>query len=384
MNNNAGIYLHIPFCHSKCTYCSFITRSYEESLATDYLAALAKELQSFAETLPVDAKNIDTIYFGGGTPSIIDTKSIEFLLNLCYQKFTVSADVEITTEMNPADLTAERLKAYRSMGINRASLGIQSFIDRQLISLGRDHSAQDAERGIDQLRQAGFDNISLDLIAGLPDQTLEQWQYNLSHALKISPEHMSIYLLEIKEGTTLFAQVKSGRVSTPDEDLAAEMYEMMLNETAAHGYEHYEISNFAQIEQNRSLRSRHNLKYWLDLPFYGFGVSAHSYNGHQRYSNLISTHAYIEQVNRDGSAIAERKALPTEDATKEALMLRLRLMDGVDVQEFQNHYNFDIFAHYGSELKELAEAELISCVDSRLKLTRRGILLSNEVFMLFI
>lgn len=384
MFNHSGIYLHIPFCHSKCTYCSFITGGYEDNLAQHYLRALEAEIRARAAALEPAARRVDTIYFGGGTPSIIAPSALARLLDVCRACFDVEENSEITAEMNPADIESERLRAYRAMGINRASVGIQSFIDTQLQALGRDHSAGDAERALALLRDAGFDNISLDLIAGLPEQTREQWQYNLTRAVALAPEHMSVYLLEIKEGTTLYAQVKSGRLRAPDEDLAADMYEMLLDTLTAAGYEHYEISNFARVREGQALCSRHNTKYWLDIPYYGFGVSAHSYSNGERYWNAVSTHNYIERLEQCGNAIADRLKLAPRDNAREAFMLRLRLMEGVKLAEFRRHYDFDVESEYRDQLAELREAGLIEIVDGRLRLTRRGILLSNEVFLLFV
>jgi oxygen-independent coproporphyrinogen III oxidase len=382
--SSSGIYLHIPFCHSKCTYCSFITGSYEDQLARRYMDALGREIRACAEKLSAEELKVDTIYFGGGTPSIIAPDELARLLGICRENFSVAPDAEITAEMNPSDIDPARLGEYRSMGINRASLGIQSFIDAQLQAMGRDHSARDATRAIELLRDAGFDNISLDLIAGLPDQTEEQWRYNLSRAFELSPEHLSIYLLEIKEGTILYSQVKSGRLKRPDEDLAADMYEMLLDEATTRGYTHYEISNFAKIRSDRLLSSRHNLKYWIDLPYYGFGVSAHSYNGLERYWNVPSTQTYITRIDGSGEAVADRMRLDERDRARETFMLRLRLIEGVDLESFRERYNFDAMAEYSEQLREMTEAGLIETEDNRLRLTRKGILLSNEVFMLFV
>lgn len=380
----AGLYLHIPFCHSKCTYCSFITGSYEDALVERYLNALISEIKSTAQNLSKTERQIDTIYFGGGTPSIINVKWIAKLLETCYQHFEVVPNPEITIEINPADVNNSILTTYRSLGINRTSLGIQSFIDKQLVQIGRDHSASQATYAIEQLRKVGFDNISLDLIAGLPDQTLKEWQYNLSRALELSPEHMSIYLLEIKEGTTLSAQIKSAKLAKPDEDLAAEMYENLIDTMLANGYIHYEISNFAKERNNQPLFSQHNTKYWLDIPYYGLGVSAHSYRGGERYSNVRSTHTYINNITSQGHAIAEKIKLTSIEQIQEALMLRLRLISGVCLSEFEKCYDFDVMANYKNDFDKMLENGLLEVVDGYLRLTRRGLLFSNEVFLLFV
>ncbi len=384
MSSMAGLYLHIPFCHSKCTYCSFITGSYEDLLAERYLNALILEIKSLSSRLSDKERQIDTIYFGGGTPSIISPSWITKLLEHCYQYFTVSSKPEITIEVNPADINLDHLQTYQKIGINRVSVGIQSFIDKQLKEIGRDHSASQASQAIKQLRQAGFNNISLDLIAGLPNQSLEQWQYNLSEAISLEPEHLSIYLLEIKAGTTLSAQIKSGRLAMPDEDLAAEMYETLVDTLTSNGYSHYEISNFAKQKNDSLLYSRHNTKYWLDAPYYGLGVSAHSYHSQERYFNVQSTNTYINNINSTGQAMAEKIALNAEERVREALMLRLRLIKGVNLLEFHKFYQFDVMANYQDSFKEMIENSLLEIKDGYLRLTPRGILYSNEVFQLFV
>lgn len=384
MSIYAGLYLHIPFCHSKCTYCSFITGGFEDSLAERYLSALLKELDSTANSLPLPARKIDTIYFGGGTPSIISPDWIERLLNACNKNFSVDEKAEITIETNPADISSEQIKHYKNIGINRVSLGVQSFIDEQLKEIGRDHSAQEARLAIEKLREAGFKNISLDLIAGLPNQTLSQWEYNLSSALFFNPEHLSIYLLEIKEGTTLYAQIRSGKLKTPDEDLAAEMYDLLVDKLLENGYKHYEISNFAKVENGTIFSSKHNQKYWQDIPYYGLGVSAHSYFNQTRYANAKSTHTYINKIESCGQAITEHIFLKEKERIQEAIMLRLRLIEGINLEEFKSCYNFDILANYQEAFSDLLENKLLEVVNGHLRLTRQGILFSNEVFVLFV
>ncbi|MBI4854023.1 MAG: radical SAM family heme chaperone HemW [Acidobacteria bacterium] len=382
MSALAGLYLHIPFCHSKCTYCSFITGSYEDLLVQRYLTALLKEIASTSKLLPPLAQKIDTIYLGGGTPSIITPEWIESLLNACYKHFLVDSSSEITIEINPADINLERLKYYKNLGINRVSVGVQSFIDEQLKEIGRDHSSKEAILAIENLRKVGFDNISLDLIAGLPNQTLKEWKYNLSKALELSPEHLSIYLLEVKEKTTLYAQIRSGKLKKPDDDLAAEMYETLLENLTNNNYQHYEISNFAKSSGN--FHSKHNKKYWLDIPYYGLGVSAHSYYNQVRYSNVKSTHTYIEKIENFGQAIEEKVFLDDSEQVREAIMLRLRLIEGINLEEFKATYNFDILATYKEAFSELLENNLIEVTNGYLRLTQRGILFSNEVFVLFV
>lgn len=263
----AGLYLHLPFCHSKCTYCGFVTGSYQEDLAGRYLAALETEIRQFPPRNVVVAEarpQADTVYFGGGTPSILAAPQISRLLEACRESFSITPDAEITIEVNPGDTAPERIATWREAGINRASLGVQSFFDHHLRAAGRDHTAAQAREAFHALRQGGFENLSIDLIAGLPNQTLAEWESNLSQVLELEPEHVSLYLLEVKEGTKLAQMVATGRLPVPDEDLGAEMYEVMLDRLEQAGFDAYEISNFAR---NRTLRARHNLKYWTETPF---------------------------------------------------------------------------------------------------------------------
>ncbi|HRJ88774.1 MAG TPA: radical SAM family heme chaperone HemW, partial [Pyrinomonadaceae bacterium] len=258
----AGIYLHVPFCKSRCSYCDFATDVYRDSGAVErYVDALCREIklrkparqqglndQHADQALPNGRASaiVDTIYFGGGTPSLLEPEQIERILNAVTSVFSVANDVEITMEMNPATVTLEKLDAYKRLGINRASFGVQTFNERDLKLLARGHDANDARQTYRMLREAGFANISFDLIAGLPGQTVEDWSRNLDEAMAMEPEHLSLYLLEIHESTPLAEQVRSGRRTPIEDELAAEMYEMMLDRLAAAGYEQYEISNFAK------------------------------------------------------------------------------------------------------------------------------------------
>jgi oxygen-independent coproporphyrinogen-3 oxidase len=397
----AGIYIHIPFCERKCTYCNFNTTDYFESLAAQYIDAVKNEIgwwgRNIVEQERTRSRNeagrvlIDTVYFGGGTPSIVDAEHLACLLDACRTAFEVSPDAEVTIEVNPATLARPKVEAWLRAGINRASVGVQSFIDRELVSLSRTHTADAARRTVDELRDAGFKNISLDLIAGLPEQTVEDWDANLREALELRPEHLSLYLLEVKEGTQLFSQIKRGQRPAPDDDLAAEMYRLTCEAARAFGYEQYEISNFALLgpagSDDRapgSLRSRHNLKYWTGDAFYGMGCGAHSYDGRSRWVNSLKTESYIEQVHTKGHAIAERHELGVEERAAEALFMGLRLSEGIDLREFRAEYEVDVLERYAGEFPELFEARLIELNEGRLALTETGRLMSNEVFVHFV
>lgn len=316
---------------------------------------------------------IDTIYFGGGTPSLLSPHHIESVLEAVGRQFDVSHDAEITMEMNPATVTAESLAAYRDLGVNRASFGVQTFNERDLKLLARGHDANDARTTFRLLREAGFDNVSFDLIAGLPGQSMDDWRRNLEEAVAMAPEHLSLYLLEIHEGTPLGEQLRAGRRPLPDEDLAAEMYELMIDTLEAAGYKQYEISNFAKP----GFESRHNTKYWRMKAVYGFGVSAHSFDGRERYANERDTAAYVTKINARGHAEVYRE---TPNYASETAFLGLRLNNGIDVELHQS-----IFAvNLASQIDSLTSNGLVEMIDGRLRLTRRGMLFSNEVFAEFV
>lgn len=385
-----GVYLHIPFCKSRCSYCDFATDVYRDSGAVErYVDALCREIEGGNpsgsegvgtvqqdDTLPtgrVSASHIDTIYFGGGTPSLLEPEQIERILNAVTSVFSVGESAEITMEMNPATVTPEKLDAFRKLGINRASFGVQTFNERDLKLLARGHDADDARQTYRLLREAGFANISFDLIAGLPGQTLEDWSRNLDEAIAMEPEHLSLYLLEIHESTPLAEQVRSGRRTPIDDELAAEMYEMMLDRLAAAGYEQYEISNFAKP----GFESRHNTKYWRLDPVYGFGVSAHSFDGRERYANERDTAKYVGSIEEEGSAEVFREIV---NIGSETAFLGLRLNEGVDIEAYERRFG----AELSLKSSELIERGLVETADGRLRLTRKGMLFSNEVFAEFV
>ncbi len=382
----AGIYLHIPFCKSRCSYCDFATDVWRSNDAVErYVAALCNEIEMFhpVPSVPLFRNGtdaIDTIYFGGGTPSLLTPNQLERILSTVASKFNVQPNAEITMEMNPATVTPETLREYRSLGVNRASFGVQTFDDRALKLLARGHDADDARNTFKMLRNARFDNISFDLIAGLPSQTLKAWEQNLDEAITMQPEHLSLYLLEIHEGTPLAEQISSSRQPQPDPELAAEMYELMLDRLAAAGYDQYEISNFSLP----GYESRHNSKYWTLDPVFGFGVSAHSFDGRQRYANERDTAKYVELIKKNGSAVVEINKLTEKQLSGEFAFLNLRLNKGLDLNVYASRFGVDLIADFAGDLALLEDAGLIWFDGNYLRLTRKGMLYSNEVFSIFI
>ncbi len=375
----AGIYIHIPFCRSRCSYCDFATGMYSAAAAERYVLNLTNEIAGWNEVEP--AEPVDTIYFGGGTPSLLSAPQLKTLVSVVHQRFIVSPDAEVTIEINPGSAMPEELREFRKLGINRASFGAQTFDDHELARLGRSHSSDDTRRTFGYLRDAGFRNVSFDLIAGLPGQTMDGWRRNLAESFALRPEHLSFYLLEVHQGTPLASHIKSGMQPQPDEDLATEMYEVMLDEAVAAGYEHYEISNLCLP----GMESRHNTKYWTAAPYYGFGCSAHSYDGaFRRWSNERDPLRYVEMIERQHRPVVEETQLSEVDRRAEAVFLGLRMMQGLSFKEFQRVFGADLREQHDDDLARFREAGLIECNGDLLKLTRAGALLSNEVFAAFV
>lgn len=380
----AGVYLHIPFCKSRCSYCDFATDIYRDGAVVQrYVNALCKEIRE-GVTAGVevygsgDARvSADTVYFGGGTPSLLSPTQVEEMLAAVRSSFDISSDAEITMEMNPATVSPETLGLYRQLGVNRASFGVQTFNDRALKLLARGHNANEARDTFRMLREAGFENISFDLIAGLPGQSLDDWRTNLDEAVALQPEHISLYLLEIHEGTPLAEQVGSGRRQRPDDGVAAEMYGVMLDHLAAAGYGQYEISNFSKP----GYESRHNTKYWRLDHVYGFGVSAHSFNGRERFANERDTGKYVSMAEGSGSAEVFREAV---DQSSEAAFLGMRLEKGIDLTQYRRKFGKDLLVDHRNDISDLQANGLIAIDSQRMYLTRKGKLFSNEVFAVFV
>lgn len=376
---SAGVYLHIPFCRSRCSYCDFAVSIYQSDLADNYVDALCREISNFKSE--ISNPQIDTIYFGGGTPSLLAPKQAEKILESVFDRFPVQEGAEITMEMNPGTLTPEIARSFRFLGVNRASYGAQTFDDNELKRLGRRHTAEDVRKTIDLLRAADFSNVSFDLIAGLPGQTLNDWERNLNEALLLKPEHLSLYLLEIHEGTPLAKHIREGKQPAPDEDLAGEMYLSLLEKIKESDYEQYEISNFSLP----GFESRHNSKYWTSDAVYGFGCSAHSFDGeNRRWANARDTDLYIELIEKTGAGVVEETTLDEKERRAEFAFLGLRLMRGVCLAEFEEKFGVSFLGEYGAALEESFEAELIELNSNRLRLTEKGALFSNTVFAAFV
>lgn len=378
MSNLAGIYLHIPFCETRCHYCNFATGGYESELARRYVAALREEILR-AEATP-EMQTVDSIYFGGGTPTTLSVEQLSGIIELCREKFDVAPNTEITSEANPGTISQEFLENLRAAGVNRLSFGVQSFDDGELKMIGRSHSAEDARQAVRMARAAGFANVSIDLIAGLPEQKMTTWRRNLEEAFALEPDHLSVYLLELYKDAPLLHRINRGELHAIDDDLTVEMYFALKDEAERHGFDHYEISNWGRP----GFESRHNLKYWTGAPYWAFGVSAAGYDGAKRWSNTRNIHEYLTKIESGESPVGEVIELDDEDRQSENLFLRLRLKEGVNLREHQSRFGVNVLERYGDDLARLDEAGLIELDKDVLKISRAGTVLANEVFAAFV
>lgn len=372
-----GLYLHIPFCAAICHYCNFNRGLHDDGLRRRYVDALVADIRRAAG--PGIAA--DTIFFGGGTPSLLDPAEVGRLVAACRESFQLSADSEITLEANPESATSVVLDGFREAGVNRLSYGVQSFRDEELVRLGRVHSADTARTAVRLARQAGFDNLSLDLMLWLPGQRPADWLESVDALIAANPDHASLYLLEIYPGSPLKDEMaRSGWSAAPDDD-AAEMYLDGLARLDRAGFEQYEISNVARPAR----RSRHNLKYWREGEWIGFGTGAHSTFGGERWRTIASTSEYVDRVAAGADVTLDRRLLGPDERLEEALFMGLRLVDGLDLGAMQARHSVDIWDRYGADLAEFVAAGLlIHDPGRRLALTRDGMLLANDVMSVFV
>jgi len=375
MSDPAGIYIHIPFCATRCHYCNFATGGYESAIAERYVSALIREIVGASGGIEVD-----TIYLGGGTPTTLSIDQIRRVLATCRGKFTVSDGAEITSEANPGSIDLEYLKDLRASGVNRLSFGVQSFDDGELQMIGRTHSSEDAREAVRLARRAGFGNVSIDLIAGLPEQTMETWRRNLDEAFALEPDHISVYMLELYKDAPLLHRVERGELKAIDEELTVEMYFALKDEAEKRGLDHYEISNWGLP----CAESRHNLKYWTGAPYLAFGVSAAGYDGKSRWSNTRNIHEYLEKIEGGDSAVVENEPLDDDDRLSESIFLKLRLKDGVDLAAERKRFGVDVRERFRPEIDRLLDAGLLELDGERMRISRTGLVLANEVFAAFV
>nr|WP_317323465.1 radical SAM family heme chaperone HemW [uncultured Flavonifractor sp.] len=371
MAEKLGIYIHIPFCRSKCDYCDFYSVAGQEARMDEYQKALMAHMK---ETAPqTKGWQIDTVYFGGGTPSFYGEKRLRELLRLINKRFDLSKDAEITVECNPDSVDLKMLQALHKAGVNRLSLGVQSACDRELQCVHRPHTFEQAVQAVELARTAKFHNLSLDLIYGLPGQTAEGWQDTVERALALKPEHLSCYGLKVEPGTPLDYRVSRGE-QLPDDDAQADMYLWTVDRLAREGYRQYEISNFART----GFQSRHNLKYWMSHPYIGFGSGAHSDFGGRRYSFLRDLEGYIAGVLNGGTLIDSSDLIPARERGSEYLMLRLRTTRGIEEWEYRREFFLD-FDPIEQKLEDYERHGWAERHDRRWHLTPKGFLVSNQL-----
>ena len=410
-----SLYLHIPFCQAKCHYCDFNSYAGMLGLRERYVAALVDEIRISGEQARMaggQPRCCRTIFLGGGTPSLLTSEQVAAILSAARDAFAVDADAEITLEANPGTLEYGHLDELHAVGVNRLSMGAQSFDATLLRWMGRIHSPEEIETAFQSARDADFSSVNLDFIYALPGQSLDTWSATLDRALALAPEHLSLYSLIVEEGTPLFRWVEQGRVQPAEEDLAADMYELAQTRLAEAGYHHYEISNWARTGHE----CRHNLTYWHNLPYIGLGAGAHGWYAHQRYSEARPIHDYIARVHDHTLSFAPEHARPHTTSHKrplpvakpiitrrpspnlpavatietetivreleiaETAILGLRLVDGLDLQAFERRFSCSFERIFGSQLTEVQSYGLLERDGERLRLTERGRLLGNEVF----
>jgi oxygen-independent coproporphyrinogen-3 oxidase len=379
-NQNAGLYIHIPFCVRKCPYCDFYSVT-DLALKPRFLKALIAE----TEMVAAEGLDFDTLYIGGGTPSVYGYNDIGQIIAAISRNFDLRPDAEINIEVNPGTVSIKQLKGYREAGINRINIGVQSFYQKNLDFLGRIHSADEARNTVTEAQRAGFKNIGLDLIYGLPDQSKPDWLADLKQAVEFDTDHLSCYMLTYEKGTPLYSGLKGGQVQPLADDNVRTLFETTIEYLEDHKYLQYEISNFARIGNDGKPRvSRHNMKYWTRVPFMGLGPSAHSFVEPQRYWNVSRVSSYIAAIESGRLPVAEKEVLSKQQQMIEAIYLGLRMTAGIDLGGFKAKYGIDFMKAFKAVITDLAEGKYIEVQNNRCALTRRGRAFLDSITTMFV
>ena len=375
-----GIYVHIPFCVKKCPYCDFYSITDLSGVPT-FLKAIGREI----ETVGVTDQVFDTLYIGGGTPSVLEAESIRQIIDAANTHFTVGADIEITLEVNPGTISRESLRDFRRAGVNRLNIGVQSFQSNNLRFLGRIHSAAEAALTIEWARQAGFDNIGLDLIYGLPAQDKENWLGDLTRAIETETEHLSCYMLTVESNTPLGRDVAAARIRLPSDGTVRELFDTTIDFLTTHGFVQYEISNFArQTGVGSEPRfSRHNQKYWSFAPYIGLGPSAHSFIEPERYWNHRRLKDYMRQIEAGQSPIAGREKLTREQMIMEAIYLGLRTTRGIELDAFGKRFGINFLNSFEGKIADFEKDDLLKLTQTHCVLTRKGMAFLDSIAVMF-
>lgn len=368
---HVSIYVHIPFCAKRCAYCDFNTYAWRGAIVRDTLEAIRLSIESTEEPNIV----VPTIFFGGGTPSFPDPELVVRILDAVRARFRVLPDAEISVEVNPGTVDRARYLLLKQAGFNRLSMGVQAFDDGLLKALGRIHTAAEALRSYETARQAGFENVSIDLMFALPDQTLRQWQKTLRVAISLQPEHISCYALTVEPGTPFFKMYQQGRLNLPDEETDLRMYQYTIRALTRAGYEHYEISNFAKP----GYRCRHNMVYWRNEEYLGFGPGAVSYRRGVRWKTISNPRRYVQAVRSSASLVEEEERLDADASLGETLMLMLRLRDGVDVRMVEERYSVNLIQRYARQVDKLRRLRLLAVTPDYWRITAKGLPVTNSI-----
>ena len=377
-----GIYVHIPFCKRKCKYCDFKSFACEENVYERYINALKSEIKIASKSIMPTIHEVDTIYIGGGTPSLIDAKYIEEIIETIYQNIKVAGNAEVTIEVNPGTVNKEKLETYKKLGINRLSIGLQSADNELLNLIGRVHTYEEFLDVYNMAREVGFNNINVDLMLALPTQTESVLVDSLLKVINLKPNHISLYSLILEEGTALEKEIEEGKYTLIDEDIERKMYHKTKNILEKNGYNHYEISNFAK----KGFESKHNLNCWDQKEYLGFGLAAHSYYRNKRFSNIQDLDEYIDNIEKFiiSKNVEVHEIQDRESKAKEFMLLGLRKIDGVSISEFERRFRVHPLFYFRFEISRLEEEELIEVDLDKIRLTKRGLDLANQVFEAFV
>ncbi len=377
----AGLYIHIPFCLKKCFYCDFFSIT-DLTLLDEFIMALSREMERAGNS----GLFFDTLYMGGGTPSLLDADQAAQIITAAYENFNIAPSAEITMEMNPGTLTLAKLRGYRDAGVNRVNIGIQSLRDINLNFLGRIHSAADAVASVRTARDAGFDNIGLDLIYGLPGQSVKAWTADLKKTVQLRPEHLSCYILTFEEGTPLAQAEQAKRFVSMSESEVGDLFEVTASFLQDNGYTQYEISNFASESKlsGTDLRSRHNRKYWSNNSYIGIGPSAHSYIEPERWWNISDLKGYIKSISENILPVAGKEILSSDQRIMESIFLGLRTSEGIDIEKFKERFGLDFYEKCGAAVASLEGPGYLTASRRRLALTSKGFLLHESLTAIFL
>ncbi|GAW93455.1 radical SAM family heme chaperone HemW [Calderihabitans maritimus] len=376
-----GLYVHIPFCIRKCFYCDFLSYPLpEEEKVEQYVRLLVKEIELHARNLSAGQRRLKSVYLGGGTPSCLSAAQLVQILEGIRAFFDWPEGIECTLEANPGTLNREKLRLWRCEGVNRLSLGVQSFNAEHLLKMGRAHTVKDIEKSYFSARQNDYTNINIDLIYGLPGQTLADWEQTLEKSISLGPEHISTYGLKLEAGTLWEKLYRQGKLDLPAEETNAEMYKLARRILTGAGYEHYEISNFAQPGK----RSRHNLNYWTNGEYIGAGLSASSYFNRRRITNTFSLEKYLETVREGKIPVEFEEKIDQDTEMAETMILGLRLLDGVSSETFEQRFKLKLEEVYREAIEKLQAWKLVELRENCLKLTEKALPVANTVFIEFI